>query len=556
MKVAKTKTLGSVISVSKGKKHLIVDKPSSSSKRLIGIDDLRNDNLLRYTDDSSGTAVVPDDVLIAWDGANAGTIGFGKKGYIGSTIARLRIDKNEKIYTPFLGVFLRSKFDYLRQTATGATIPHINRKALDDIALPEINFQDQIRIAHVLGKVEGLIAQRKQHLQQLDDLLKSIYLKMFGPGCKDYDIWPIVEIRDLAATHKGAMRTGPFGSNLLHSEFLVEGDVAVLGIDNAVQNHFAWGERRFISKKKYEELESYRVYPDDVIITIMGTIGRSTVVPSDIPLAINTKHLAAITLNKKLANPIFLSYSIHSSPFILNQFRSKNRGAIMSGLNLGLIKETKLKRPPVELQNKFSELHHRVDDLRKSLHKSLCNLELLYGTLSQKAFKGELDLSQVLPPEIELDKKSLAALIEIAPTTSLPNEIELPNTKLLRKELNNPRKTNDLLHFWLDSYCAQIGDAKFTAQEFMDAAQKRLNDWLQAIMEDKSVSTKQKAKLAELYPNNEIVLTSKDYGTIKKWIFDQLRSASLKQTRNKVMVNNRRQFGNEILIRPRMNKKQ
>ncbi|PTQ86984.1 restriction endonuclease subunit S [Nitrosomonas ureae] len=161
MTPAKRKKLGSVISVSKGKKHLVVEAPSSSSKRLLGIDDLRNDDLLRFTDDPSGTAVLPDDVLIAWDGANAGTIGFGKSGYIGSTIARLRIDKEEKIFTPFLGAFLKSKFDYLRQTATGATIPHINRKALDDIELPDVNFDDQIRIARLLGKVEGLIVQRK-----------------------------------------------------------------------------------------------------------------------------------------------------------------------------------------------------------------------------------------------------------------------------------------------------------------------------------------------------------------------------------------------------------
>jgi type I restriction enzyme S subunit len=123
----------------------------------------------------------------------------------------------------------------------------------------------------------------------------------------------------------------------------------------------------------------------------MGTIGRSAVVPDDVPLAINTKHLAAITLNKDIAEPIFLSYSIHSSPFILNQFKSKNRGAIMSGLNLGLIKETKLKHPPIELQRKFAEIHARVDELKISCQTSITDLDALYGGLSHRAFKGELD---------------------------------------------------------------------------------------------------------------------------------------------------------------------
>jgi type I restriction enzyme S subunit len=392
-------TIGSIVTISKGRKHSIVDKPSEQSRRLLAIDDLRNDNQFRFTNDKKGTEARPDDVLIAWDGANAGTIGYGKSGFIGSTIARLRFKERDHYFAPYLGAFLRSKFDYLRQTATGATIPHINRKALEGISLPEIDYDDQKRIAHLLGKVEGLITRRKQHLQLLADLLKSVFQEMFGPHTSDFANWPMVEIKDLAAKQKGSIRTGPFGSNLLHGEFSSEGDVAVLGIDNAVQNCFAWGERRFISFDKYRELECYRIYSGDVIITIMGTIGRSAVIPEDIPLAINTKHLAAITLNREIANPIFLSYSIHSSPFILNQFKSKNRGAIMSGLNLGIIKETKLKRPPINLQNQFAAIVEKVESIKSQFRQNLADLEALYGALTQKAFKGELNLSQVTLPK-------------------------------------------------------------------------------------------------------------------------------------------------------------
>lgn len=305
---------------------------------------------------------------------------------------------SDQVKVEYLYYYLKANVAALQAKGNGATFKELSKASVEEFKIPLPPLDDQKRIAHLLGKVEGLIARRKHHLQQLDDLLKSVFLEMFSPHSPGYDGWPIVEIKDLAAQHKGAMRTGPFGSNLLHSEFSTEGDVAVLGIDNAVHNRFAWGERRFITNEKYAELQNYRIFPGDVIVTIMGTIGRSAVIPDDIPVAINTKHLAAITLNKEIANPLFISYSIHSSPYIINQFRSKNRGAIMNGLNLGLIKETKLKRPPIELQNQFAAVHTKIDELKSRYQHSLTDLETLYGALSQKAFKGELDLSRVVLP--------------------------------------------------------------------------------------------------------------------------------------------------------------
>ncbi|MGE3535797.1 MAG: restriction endonuclease subunit S [Candidatus Tectimicrobiota bacterium] len=313
------------------------------------------------------------------------------------------------------------------------------------------------------------------------------------------------------------MRTGPFGSNLLHSEFTIEGDVAVLGIDNAVQNRFAWGERRFITNEKYRELESYRIYPGDVIVTIMGTIGRSAVIPDDIPIAINTKHLAAITLNKKIANPLFVSYSIHSSPFILNQFKSKNRGAIMSGLNLGLIKETKLKRPPIELQDRFAAIHKKIDEVKARYQQSLADLENLYAALSQKAFKGELDLSRVpLPtegPEIAAEGKSDTEDKQpTEPLFALSAPVDLT-------DLQSAESRKTLLGQWLTAWLKQRGDAPFAAQPFIETARQRL--W-------------------ELAEDEAPDWSAAEYDELYAWVFEALGQGHLTQTyddpNNRVLI--------------------
>ncbi|MEM9398720.1 MAG: restriction endonuclease subunit S [Verrucomicrobiota bacterium] len=467
-----TPSLGSFISIKKGKKHSTQESKGESSTRVISIEDLRHDGVIKYTEDSKGTKVDKNDVLIAWDGANAGTIGYGKSGFAGSTIARLRINDPKQLDSTFLGLLLRSKLTYLRKNATGATIPHISRPSLERIELPKIKLEDQQRIAYLLSKVEGLIAQRKQHLQDLDDFLKSVFLDMFSPSKAEDENWPYVEIKTLASNHKGAMRTGPFGSNLLHSEFVSEGPVAVLGIDNAVNNQFCWGERRFITASKYQELKNYTIHPRDVIVTIMGTIGRSAVIPDDIPLAINTKHLAAITLNKEIANPIFLSFAIHSSPYILKQFKARTRGAIMSGLNLTIIKETKIYRPPIDLQNLFEERYIKTQNIINRIKNSLSNLENLYGSLSQKAFAGELDLSKV-HLTFEVQHMGTSSIHGKEDSESI-SEMVLP--KLSEHDANTEEGREQMIEKWFEFYQNERGKEAIETHRFVDLVNRRLED--------------------------------------------------------------------------------
>jgi type I restriction enzyme S subunit len=97
--------LGEFIQIIKGSKaETVFNKPVESSYPYIQIDDLHGNGDAKFTTDTSGTFAQADDVIIAWDGANAGTIGFGLSGYIGSTLAILR--SRIEIYTPYLGYFL------------------------------------------------------------------------------------------------------------------------------------------------------------------------------------------------------------------------------------------------------------------------------------------------------------------------------------------------------------------------------------------------------------------------------------------------------------------
>lgn len=255
---------------------------------------------------------------------------------------------------------------------------------LDVPALPPLD--EQRRIAAILDKADEVRASRREALTHLDTLTQSIFHSMFGetPGS-----WRETTIEDLADKAKGSIRTGPFGSQLLTSEFTEEG-VAVLGIDNAVSNEFVWRERRYISFEKYDALKRYTVRPGDLLVTIMGTLGRCAVVPADVPLAINTKHLCCITIDLEQAVPEWLHAYFLRSDAAAAYLRQTTKGAIMGGLNMGIIKKMPVKLPPLELQQTFATRVAAVERLKESHRKHLAELDALFASLQHRAFKGEL----------------------------------------------------------------------------------------------------------------------------------------------------------------------
>lgn len=266
---------------------------------------------------------------------------------------------------------------------------HLYPRDVAELPLPLPGIEDQRRIAAILDKAHGIQRKREQTLQMAANLMRSAYMHAVGYLNPNYGDWQPLTIEQLAEDRKGSIRSGPFGSALRHGEFVEKG-IAVLGIDNAVQNKFMWAEKRFITPEKYEELRRYKVYPDDVIITIMGTTGRSAVVPQDIPEAITTKHLATITCNKELIHPEVLSFAIHSDPLITRQIKAFNKGAIMDGLNLGIIRKLEINLAPMDEQLRFVAMLRKARAIEAKAQTPDGSGEDLFQSLSQRAFRGEL----------------------------------------------------------------------------------------------------------------------------------------------------------------------
>ncbi len=317
------------------------------------------------------------DVLISWSASLGVYVWNGEKAVLNQHIFKVVFDK-EKLSKDFFVHQVGMILENAAADVHGATMKHLTKPVFDALPFYLPPYEKQCEIAAVLDKVSSLISLRKEQISKMDELIKARFVEMFG---EPNEIWPEVTISDVCTN----MRTGPFGSALHHDEFVEEG-VFVLGIDNAVENKFSYNRMRYITDEKYQELKRYTVYPGDVIITIMGTVGRSAVIPLDMPKAINTKHLACLTPNYEKVNSQFLCSAFQMHPDIRKQLQRQAKGAIMDGLNLTIIKNLKFRLPELKKQAQFAAFVEEVDKQKQNVQQSLDKLELLKKALMQEYF--------------------------------------------------------------------------------------------------------------------------------------------------------------------------
>lgn len=236
-------------------------------------------------------------------------------------------------------------------TPSSSTNSHqrVDRKAFErfEFVLPPLD--EQRRIAEVLWSVDDVIAANAALLESVKATKQGTMEAVLSGGFDE------VRLETLLADTRYPMRSGPFGSALLKSELQPDG-IPFLGIDNVHVERFVHVYRRFISDEKYRELSRYTVYPGDVMVTIMGTVGRCCVVPTDVGTAISSKHVWTLTIDQDCYSPALLAWQINHSPAVLAQLQGSAQGGIMSAISSGTLRDLSVPLPSVAEVRKIENL--------------------------------------------------------------------------------------------------------------------------------------------------------------------------------------------------------
>ena len=386
----------------------------------------------------------------------------------------------------------------LKDLNRSAAIPGLNREDVYRIAIDLPPLDNQKRIAHLLSKVEGLIGRRKQHLQQLDDLLKSVFMEMFGDP---------VKMKDLPHFQLGEFIEFLTSGSRGWAKYYSESGSLFIRINNVKNARINLEDTVYVTAPDSAEANRTRVQAGDLLLSITADLGRTAVVPKELEGAYINQHLALVRIHSDAElNPLFLAWYF-SLPYGNSFVQKKNRVGVKSGLNFDDIRGLQIVKPSFSIQNQFVGIVKKVEVIKSRYHQSLTDLETLYGALSQIAFKGDLDLTRIIIPT------EMKPQIEDSTQFDLP---EIPSGS--RQEV--------------------IAQA---FQQLLDAATPGATISLASLWQDLVLPTSDDE-------TPELPFNAEDYDQVKALVFEALQSGELKQTREEIELDNTPDFGNEVIL--------
>ena len=203
--------------------------------------------------------------------------------------------------------------------------------------------------------------------------------------------WTWADIDSLAADRPNALKAGPFGSSLTKAMYASAG-YKVYGQEQVIAGD-AHLDTYFISDAKYRELESCAVGPGDILISLVGTIGKVLVLPQDCRPGVINPRLIKLSLNSDLITSQF-ARMVFASPLTGAYYRRASQGSTMEILNLAILRGVPVPLPPLDEQ---SEIAQRVDDLLAlgdrlgdRLDAATTRIARSSQAVLAKAFRGDL----------------------------------------------------------------------------------------------------------------------------------------------------------------------
>lgn len=260
---------------------------------------------------------------------------------------------------------------------SGSTIPHIYFKDYGKLPVRLHSPAEQKRIVDIFASIERQIKVSKQQLDQLDSLVKSRFVEIFGDfAC--YETKPLIKCVD-------CIEAGKSPKCLAFSRKMAE--PGVLKLSAISSGVYCENENKALPRSVSLTIDKV-VHANDILLSRKNTpelVGRSVLVKHTdgnimFPDIIFRMHpLPPI-------NAMYLSYLL-AGP-LLHSIQSLAHGSAKSMSNIPKSELAKLSIPipALNLQNEFANFVSQVDKSRFVAQQQIEKLQMLYDSLAQEYF--------------------------------------------------------------------------------------------------------------------------------------------------------------------------
>ena len=274
----------------------------------------------------------------------------------------------------------RALLTSLNNTTSGLRNLNITRYLEQELPLPSL--KEQRRLTAILDKADTLRQMRKNSIKLLDELLRSVFLDMFGDPQYNPKNWPVEKLGDITEINPRSSNRN-YGSNLLvsfipmsyvsdESGNIVQQDEKTISAVNKGFTYFENGDVLFAK------------------ITPCMENGKAAIAENlKNGIGFGSTEFHVIRPSDKLISEFIFSYIRRDS--FRNIAKSKFTGtAGQQRVPTAFLKELDIIVPPIKLQQKFKNVFQSIKSIKGRYVTAGQKDADLFNSLQQKAFKGEL----------------------------------------------------------------------------------------------------------------------------------------------------------------------